>query len=89
MKEYLVISCCFSNRGVDLYQILLMQVTRKDKYYRYMKTSDLLNELSKDTFKVDNDLEIKISKNLLQQLDDVAGDIFGLAVKWFVVSLLF
>ena len=54
-----------------------------------METSDLLNELSKDTFKVDNDLEIKISKIVLQQLGDVLGDIHGLAVKWFGVSLLF
>ena len=61
MKEYLVISCCFSNRGVDLYQILLLQVTGKDKYYRYMATSNLLNELSRDTFKANNDLEIEIS----------------------------
>ena len=66
-----------------------MQVTWKDKYYRYMATSALLNELSKDTFKADNDSEIKISKTVLQQLDDVAGDVSGLAVKWFVVSLLF
>ena len=55
-----------------------MQVTREDKDYRYMETSDLLNELSKYTFKDDNDLEIKISKTVLQQLDDVAGDILGL-----------
>ena len=54
-----------------------------------MATSDLLNELRKDTLKVDNDLELKISKIVLQKLDDVAGDLFGLAVKWFVVSLLF
>ena len=88
-KEYLVISCCFSNRGVDLYQILLMQVNGKDKDYRYMETSDLLSELSMDTFKADKDLEIKISKIVLQQLDDVAGDVSRLAIKWFVVSLLF
>jgi cullin-associated NEDD8-dissociated protein 1 len=85
----LFISCCFSNRSADLYHFLLLQVTGKDKDYRYMATSDLLNELSKDTFKADNDLEIKISNTVLQQLDDVAGDVSGLAVKWFVVSLLF
>ena len=89
MKEYLVISCCFSNRGADLYQILLLQVTGKDKDYRYMETSNLLNELSRDTFKENNDLEIKISNTVLQQLDDVARDVSGLAIKWFVVSLLF
>ena len=89
MKEYLVISSYFSNRGVDLYQILLMHVIGKDKDYRYMETSDLLDDLSKETFKAENDLEIKISKTILQQLDDVVGDVSGLAVKWFVVSLLF
>lgn len=89
MKEYLVILCCFSNRGADLYQILLAQVTGKDEDYRYMATSNLLNEQSRDTFKENNDLEIKISNTILQQLDDVAGDVSGLAVKWFVVSLHF
>ena len=54
-----------------------------------METSNLLNELRKEIFKADNDLEIKISKTVLQQLDDVARDVFGLAVKWFVVYLLF
>ena len=89
MKEYLVISSYFSNRGVDLYQILLMQVTGKDKDYRYMATSDLLNDLRKYKFKADNDLDIKISKIVLKKLDDVAGDMSRLAVKWFGVSLLF
>ena len=42
-----------------------MQVTGKDKYYRYMETSDLLDDLSKETFKAENDLEIKISKTVL------------------------
>ena len=51
-----------------------------------METFDLLNELSKDKFKVDNDLEIKISNTVLQQLDDVAGDVSRIAIKWFVVS---
>ena len=83
IKKYLVISCYFSNRGADF------EVTGKDKDYRYMETSDLLNELSKYTFKADNDLEIKISKIVLQQLDDVAGDVSRLAIKSFVVSLLF
>ena len=89
MKEYLVISCYFSNRVADLYQILLMQITGKEKDYRYMETSDLLNELRKYTFKADKNLDIKISKTTLQQLDDVVGDVSGLAVKRFVVSLIF
>lgn len=62
-----------------------MQMTGKDKDYRYMATSDLLNELNKEGFKLDSDLEIKLSNIVLQQLDDAAGDVSGLAVKWFVL----
>ncbi|XP_058007206.1 cullin-associated NEDD8-dissociated protein 1 [Hevea brasiliensis] len=60
---------------------ILEKMTGKDKDYRYMATSDLLNELNKETFKADTDLEIKLSNIVLQQLDDVAGDVSGLAVK--------
>lgn len=63
----------------------------KDKDYRYMATSDLLNELNKEEFKVDGDLEIRLSNIILQQLDDAAGDVSGLAIKWseiFLTSLL-
>lgn len=58
-------------------------MTGKDKDYRYMATSDLLNELNKEGFRADTDLEIKLSNIVLQQLDDAAGDVSGLAVKWF------
>lgn len=47
-----------------------------------MATSDLLNELQKDSFKLDTDTERKVSQIVLQQLDDASGDISGLAVKW-------
>ncbi|KAL0657856.1 hypothetical protein Bca4012_078441 [Brassica carinata] len=46
-----------------------------------MATSDLLNELNKESFKLDMDLEMKLSSIILKQLDDVAGDVSGLAVK--------
>lgn len=59
----------------------------KDKDYRYMATSDLFNELNRDGFKPDNDLEAKLINILLQQLEDAAGDVSGLAVKWFVAIL--
>lgn len=52
-----------------------------------MATSDLLNELSKDTFKVDTELEKRLSAALLTQLEDASGDISGLAVKWCVLLL--
>ncbi|RZC88476.1 hypothetical protein C5167_016279 [Papaver somniferum] len=61
--------------------IVHLQMTGKDKDFRYMATSDLLNELSKDGFKADHDLELKISMTVLQQLDDQSGDVSGLAVK--------
>lgn len=64
------------------------QMTGKDKDYRYMATSDLLNELSKPTFRADADLEVKLKNIIIQQLDDAAGDVSGLAVKWYIFSLI-
>lgn len=63
---------------------ILEKMTGKDKDYRYMATSDLLNELSKDGFKADFELEVKLSHVVLQQLEDVSGDVSGLAVKCLV-----
>ncbi|XP_027159787.1 cullin-associated NEDD8-dissociated protein 1 [Coffea eugenioides] len=60
---------------------ILEKMTGKDKDFRYMATSDLLNELNKEGFKLDVELEGKLSNIVLQQLDDVAGDVSGLAVK--------
>ncbi|GKD52793.1 putative reverse transcriptase domain-containing protein [Tanacetum coccineum] len=40
----------------------------KDKDYRYMATSYLLNELNKEGFKLDGDLELRVSSIVLQQL---------------------
>lgn len=62
-------------------------MTGKDKDFRYMATSDLLNELNKDTFKADTELEMKLTNIIIQQLDDVAGDVSGLAVKWYCLLL--
>lgn len=72
---------CFSN-----FLSIFPQMTGKDKDYRYMATSDLLNELSKATFKADPDLELKLKNIIIQQLDDAAGDVSGLAVKWYCFS---
>lgn len=51
-----------------------------------MATSDLLNELQKDTFKAEGDLEKKLCTVVLNQLEDTSGDISGLAVKWWVLG---
>lgn len=66
----------------DAYVLLGSQIASKDKDFRYMATSDLLNELQKDTFKADGDLERKLCQVVLTQLEDTSGDISGLAVKW-------
>ncbi|XP_058097538.1 cullin-associated NEDD8-dissociated protein 1 isoform X2 [Magnolia sinica] len=60
---------------------ILEKMTGKDKDYRYMATSDLLNELNKEGFKADADMEVKVSNTVLLQLEDAAGDVSGLAVK--------
>lgn len=60
---------------------ILEKMTGKDKDYRYMATSDLLNELNKEGFKLDAELEAKVSNVVIHQLDDAAGDVSGLAVK--------
>lgn len=50
---------------------------------RYMATSDLANELAKDTFRFDSpSSEKQVSDVVLTQLEDTSGDISGLAVKW-------
>lgn len=62
--------------------LLRSQIASKDKDFRYMATSDLLAELGKDSFKVDPDLERRLCAAVAVQLEDVSGDISGLAVKW-------
>ncbi|KAL3700206.1 hypothetical protein R1sor_018228 [Riccia sorocarpa] len=61
--------------------LILEKIASKDKDFRYMATSDLLNELQKDSFKADAETERKVTQIVLQQLDDASGDISGLAVK--------
>eukprot|EP00899_Mesostigma_viride_P020190 jgi/Mesvir1/28172/Mv04732-RA.1 len=60
---------------------ILDKIASKDKDLRYMATSDLLNELQKDSFHADPETERKIVHVVLQQMEDMAGDISGLAVK--------
>ena len=53
-----------------------------------MATSDLQGELAKDNFKTDGETEKKLCHAILQQLDDISGDISGMAVKWQVRSFI-
>lgn len=51
-----------------------------------MATSDLANELAKESFRFDSPAaEKQVSEVVLTQLEDSSGDISGLAVKWCVV----
>jgi len=60
---------------------ILEKIASKDKDFRYMATSDLLNELENENFKADPETERKICAIVLQQLEDTSSDISGLAVK--------
>jgi len=64
------------------------QINSKDKDFRYMATSDLLNELQKETFRADGDMERRLGDAILAQLEDQSGDISGMAVKWWVAHSL-
>ena len=76
--------CCHLDLSRPQPTLLLSQISSKDKDFRYMATSDLLNLLQQDNFKVDSENERRLSAALLTQLEDPSGDISGLAVKWWV-----
>lgn len=62
---------------------ILDKTENRDKDFRYMATSDLFTELTRDTFKPDTDGERKICRCLLKLLLDPSSDVQGLAVKCF------
>lgn len=61
---------------------IIDKMSSRDKDFRYMATSDLLTELQKDAFKMDNESERKLCQMIIKLLSDGAGDVQGLAVKW-------
>jgi cullin-associated NEDD8-dissociated protein 1 len=62
--------------------LILEKIASRDKDFRYMATSDLANELAKESFRFDNPMaEKQVSDVVLNQLEDASGDISGLAVK--------
>lgn len=63
--------------------LIMEKLGSKDKDFRYMATNDLQNELGKESFKVGGDIEQDLCKAVLALLEDVSGDISGLAVKWY------
>ena len=57
-------------------------MSNSDSDFRYMATNDLINELSKDSFALDETMERKIVAAVLKLLDDKNGEVQNLAVKW-------
>lgn len=51
-----------------------------------MACSDLLTLLQGDGTRIDPDIEQKLSTIMLQHMDDTAGDISSLAVRWCVAT---
>ena len=47
-----------------------------------MATSDLLAELQKETIRLDTDTEKRVCQVVLQKMQDTAGEISEIAVKW-------
>lgn len=47
-----------------------------------MATTDLMTELQKSSIKLDDEIERKIVKMLLNLLEDKNGEVQNLAVKW-------
>lgn len=61
-----------------------MQITERVKKVRYEATSDLLHELVKKEFDLNEDLASKLSKAVLHQLYDEVCEVSELALRWFV-----
>ncbi|XP_044740859.1 cullin-associated NEDD8-dissociated protein 1 isoform X2 [Chrysoperla carnea] len=65
------------------YQIsnLLEKMCSTDKDFRFMATNDLMNELQKDSIKLDDESERKVVRMVLKLLEDKNGEVQNLAVK--------
>ncbi|KAG9293713.1 hypothetical protein G9A89_019050 [Geosiphon pyriformis] len=60
---------------------LLEKMDSTDTDFRYMATNDLMNELQKDTFNLEELTEKKVVSKTLELLNDVNGEVQNLAVK--------
>lgn len=63
------------------------QATSSDRDFRYMACSDLLTLLQAEGTRIDHDMEQKLSTIMLQHMDDTAGDISSLAIRWYAHRL--
>ncbi|CAG8564545.1 11595_t:CDS:10 [Paraglomus brasilianum] len=60
---------------------LLEKMDSSDTDFRYMATNDLMNELQKDVFTIDEPLERKVVAKILILMNDANGEVQNLAVK--------
>lgn len=60
---------------------LLDKMSSNDKDFRFMATSDLMNDLQKESIKLDDDSERRIVKGVLKLLEDNNGEVQNQAVK--------
>ncbi|CAG8545270.1 6413_t:CDS:10, partial [Paraglomus occultum] len=60
---------------------LLEKMDSSDTDFRYMATNDLMNELQKDVFNIDEPLERKVVAKILILMNDANGEVQNLAVK--------
>ncbi|KAJ3084208.1 Cullin-associated NEDD8-dissociated protein 1 [Quaeritorhiza haematococci] len=60
---------------------LLEKMTSNDSDFRYMATNDLMNELQKENFNLEDITERKIVAAIIRLLDDKNGEVQNLAVK--------
>ncbi|KAI9034670.1 armadillo-type protein [Hyaloraphidium curvatum] len=69
--------------GSSAYMIaaLLEKMTSADSDFRYMATNDLMAELAKDGFQLDETSERKVVSAVMKLLEDNNGEVQGVAVK--------
>lgn len=57
-------------------------MNNEDRDFRYMALNDLMNELQKESLHMDNTIEGKVVRAVLQLVDDKNSEVQNLAVKW-------
>jgi cullin-associated NEDD8-dissociated protein 1 len=62
-------------------QSLLDRMTSADKDFRFMATNDLIAEMQQDNIRMDDDVETKVTKQVIGLLGDKNGEVQNLAVK--------
>ncbi|KAJ1565523.1 Cullin-associated NEDD8-dissociated protein 2, partial [Nowakowskiella sp. JEL0078] len=71
-----------------MFASLLEKMTSPDSDFRYMATNDLINELQKESFSLDEATEKKVSTAVVKLLEDKNAEVQNLSVKWFVLAPL-